>query len=46
MLRSLATRPGQIADFTRTMAGFAKAFRALARDGKAVGPKMGFPGAR
>jgi adenosylhomocysteine nucleosidase len=46
MLRSLASRPGQIVDFTRTMAGFAKAFRALGRDGRAVGLKMGFPGAR
>jgi hopanoid-associated phosphorylase len=43
MLRSLTARPRQLADFTRTMAGFAHAFRAL-RDGvRAVGPELGFP---
>ncbi|WP_293977258.1 phosphorylase [Sphingomonas sp.] len=45
MLRSLAARPTQIPDFTRTMAGFAKAFRALGHGAALVGPRMGFPGA-
>jgi len=43
MLKSLANRPGQIADFTRTMAGFASAFRALHRGNRAVGARLAFP---
>jgi hypothetical protein len=41
MLRSLAARPGQIADVARTGAGFAKAMRELARGAAQVGARMG-----
>ncbi len=40
MLRSLATRPGQIADVARTGAGFARAMRELARGAAMVGEGM------
>ena len=41
MLRSLAARPGQIADIARTTAGFAKAMRELKRGAVRIGPRMG-----
>jgi nucleoside phosphorylase len=41
MLRSLARRPGQIADIARTTAGFAKAMRELRRGAVRLGPRMG-----
>lgn len=44
MLKSLAARPGQIADVARTTALFARAFRGLRAGAKAIGPRMAFPG--
>ena len=41
MLRSLAARPGQVADIARTTAGFAKAMRELRRGAARIGPRMG-----
>lgn len=41
MLRSLARRPGQVADVARTTAGFAKAMRELKRGAARMGPRMG-----
>jgi uridine phosphorylase len=41
MLRSLAARPGQVADVARTTAGFAKAMRELKRGAVRIGPRMG-----
>ncbi|WP_174287182.1 hopanoid-associated phosphorylase [Sphingomonas bacterium] len=41
MLRSLAARPGQVADIARTTAGFAKAMRELKRGAMRIGPRMG-----
>ena len=41
MLRSVAARPGQIADIARTTAGFAKAMRELKRGAVRMGPRMG-----
>ncbi len=41
MLRSLAARPGQVADIARTAAGFAKAMRELKRGAVRIGPRMG-----
>lgn len=41
MLRSVAARPGQVADIARTTAGFAKAMRELKRGARRVGPRMG-----
>ncbi|WP_375395765.1 phosphorylase [uncultured Sphingomonas sp.] len=43
MLRSLAARPGQMADIARTTAGFAKAMRELKRGAIRIGPRMGLP---
>ena len=43
MLASLARDPGQAADVTRTIAGFAKAMRALKRGAIAIGPGMALP---
>lgn len=43
MLRSLATRPGQLPGFVSTVANAAKGFRALARGHVALGFGMGFP---
>ena len=42
MLRSLAARPGQVADIARTTAGFAKAMRELKRGAVRIGPRMGW----
>ena len=44
MLRSVAARPGQIADIARTSAGFAKAMRELKRGAVRIGPRMALPG--
>ncbi len=44
MLRSVARRPGQIADIARTTAGFTKAMRELKRGAVRLGPRMGMPG--
>ena len=41
VLRSLASRPGQVADVARTSAGFARAMRELRRGAAMVGPRMG-----
>lgn len=41
MLRSLAVRPGQVADVVRTTAGFVKALRELKRGALRIGPRMG-----
>ena len=41
MLRSLAGRPGQVADIARTTAGFAKAMGELKRGAVRIGPRMG-----
>jgi adenosylhomocysteine nucleosidase len=41
MLRSLARRPGQVADIARTTAGFARAMRELKRGAVRIGPRMG-----
>ena len=43
MLRSIATRPGQIGDIIRTTAGFARAMRALKIGGAAIGERMALP---
>ncbi len=40
MLRSLAKRPGQVADVARTTAGFTKAMRELRRGSARLGPRM------
>jgi adenosylhomocysteine nucleosidase len=44
MLRSVAARPGQVADIARTTAGFAKAMRELKRGALRIGPRMGLAG--
>ena len=44
MMRSLATRPGQIGDVTKTMASFAKGFRGLKAGARLLHPRMAFPG--
>ncbi|WP_174292908.1 phosphorylase family protein, partial [Sphingomonas bacterium] len=44
MLRSLAARPGQVGDVTRTAAGFAKAMRELQRGSRHLGASMALPG--
>lgn len=41
MLRSLAARPGQVADIARTTAGFVRAIRELKRGAVRIGPRMG-----
>ena len=43
MARSLATRPAQLPDFARTIAGFANAMRALKRGGAQIGQRMALP---
>ena len=43
MLRSLASRPSQVADIARTTAGFAKAMGELKRGARRIGPRMGLP---
>lgn len=43
MLRSLASRPGQVADVARTLAGFAKAMRELQRGAARMGPRLALP---
>ena len=43
MLGSLVRQPQQVADFIRTISGFASAFRALYRGNRAVGARLGFP---
>lgn len=43
MLRSLASRPGQVTDVARTLAGFAKAMRELQRGATHLGPRLAFP---
>jgi len=43
MLRSLARRPGQVADVARTTAGFAKAMRELKRGAMRLGPRLALP---
>ena len=40
MLRSIAARPGQLADIARTTAGFAKAMGELKRGAVRIGPRM------
>ena len=40
MLRSIAARPGQLADIARTTAGFAKAMAELKRGAVRIGPRM------
>ncbi|MGI4733522.1 MAG: phosphorylase [Janthinobacterium lividum] len=44
MLRSVARRPGQIADIARTTAGFARAMRELKRGAIRLGPRMALGG--
>lgn len=44
MLRSLASRPGQVGDVARTTAGFAKAMRELKRGAVAIGARMALSG--
>ena len=41
MLRSLASRPSQVADIARTTVGFAKAMGELKRGAVRIGPRMG-----
>ncbi len=43
MLKSLAARPSQIADVTRTMALFARGFRGLQTGAKLLGDRVAFP---
>lgn len=43
MLISLATRPNQIVDVTRTVAGFIRAMRALKHGAERLGPRLAFP---
>ena len=43
MLRSLAARPGQVADIARTTAGFARAMRELQRGARRIGSRMALP---
>ena len=43
MLRSLAARPGQVADIARTTAGFARAMRELKRGAVRIGAGMARP---
>lgn len=40
MLRSIAARPGQVADIARTTAGFARAMGELKRGAVRIGPRM------
>lgn len=42
MVRSLATRPGQVGQIARTMAGFFRAIRELKRGAARIGPRMAF----
>jgi adenosylhomocysteine nucleosidase len=44
MVRSLAARPAQAADVARTLAGFGKGFRGLAKGARRLGPRLEFPG--
>jgi len=43
MLRSLARRPGQVADVARTTAGFARAMRELKRGAALLGTRLALP---
>ena len=43
MLRSLAARPGQVADVARTARGFARAMAELKRGGRRIGTRMALP---
>ena len=43
MLRSVASRPGQVGDMARTGVGFAKAMRELRRGARRIGPRMALP---
>lgn len=44
MARSLAKSLGQAGDVARTVAGFAKGFRGLAKGARRLGPRLQFPG--
>jgi nucleoside phosphorylase len=44
MLRSLASQPGQAIDVAKTMAGFVRGFRGLARGARLMGDRLAFPG--
>ena len=46
MLRSLATRPGQIPDFARASANATRALGVLRRVGRLLGPRLGLPDLR
>lgn len=43
MLRSLASRPGQIPDVVRTISGFMKSMKALKQGAARIGPRLAFP---